>query len=432
MNKALFLILIFFFFNNCTSTKKLGFWKNNEKNQNNKKNIKQILITDKKKLTEFNPQLKLNLNIINIENKTFDNKNNIGSQNYTGLLDKVGSYNYSKLDDIDQLNFKPAFLNDELIFFDKKGSITKYDNSQKIIWKNNHYSKVEIKLKPKLYFAIDNENLLVVDNISKYYSVNINTGNLNWMKSNTYPFNSEIRKHKDKIFVVDYKNTLRCYNIKDGTECWNLQTDNSFTISNSKNSLIIINESVIFNNSLGDITAVDIKTGLISWQLPTQNSNIINETYNFKISKLVSDGKSIFFSNNKNEFYSVDFQTGITNWVNKINSNITPIIINNLIFTISNEGYLFTIEKNTGNIIRINDVYKNYKIKKRKKITPVGFVVAKNKMYLTSNNGIMTIIDLNVGNIINNKKISSQYISEPFIYNEHLYVIKKGSIIKFN
>jgi hypothetical protein len=58
--------------------------------------------------------------------------------------------------------------------------------------------------------------------------------------------------------------------------------------------------------------------------------------------------------------------------------------------------------------------------------------VAKNKMYLTSNNGIMTIIDLNVGNIINNKKISSQYISEPFIYNEHLYVIKKGSIIKFN
>ena len=432
MNKALFLILIFFFFNNCTSTKKLGFWKNNEKNQNNKKNIKQILITDKKKLTEFNPQLKLNLNIINIENKTFDNKNNIGSQNYTGLLDKVGSYNYSKLDDIDQLNFKPAFLNDELIFFDKKGSITKYDNSQKIIWKNNHYSKVEIKLKPKLYFAIDNENLLVVDSISKYYSVNINTGNLNWMKSNTYPFNSEIRKHKDKIFVVDYKNTLRCYNIKDGTECWNLQTDNSFTISNSKNSLIIINESVIFNNSLGDITAVDIKTGLISWQLPTQNSNIINETYNFKISKLVSDGKSIFFSNNKNEFYSVDFQTGITNWVNKINSNITPIIINNLIFTISNEGYLFTIEKNTGNIIRINDVYKNYKIKKRKKITPVGFVVAKNKMYLTRNNGIMTIVDLNVGNILKNKKISSQYISEPFIYNEHLYVIKKGSIIKFN
>ena len=89
-----------------------------------------------------------------------------------------------------------------------------------------------------------------------------------------------------------------------------------------------------------------------TWQLPTQSSNIINETYNFKISKLVSDGKSIFFSNNKNEFYSIDVKTGVTNWINEINSNLTPIIIGNLIFTVSNEGYLYVIEKNKGNIIR--------------------------------------------------------------------------------
>jgi outer membrane protein assembly factor BamB len=74
-----------------------------------------------------------------------------------------------------------------------------------------------------------------------------------------------------------------------------LPTENSFTISNSKFSLIIVDDMVIFSNSIGDITAVDIETGLIVWQLPTQSSNIINETYGFKISQLVSDGKSIFF-----------------------------------------------------------------------------------------------------------------------------------------
>ena len=76
---------------------------------------------------------------------------------------------------------------------------------------------------------------------------------------------------------------------------------------------------VVFSNSVGDITSVDIETGLIIWQLPTQSSNIINETYNFKISKLVSDGISIFFSNNKNEIYSVDAKTGIVNWINNLN-----------------------------------------------------------------------------------------------------------------
>ena len=141
-------------------------------------------------------------------------------------------------------------------------------------------------------------------------------------------------------------------------ECWNLKTEDSFTISNSKFSLIVINDKVIFSNSIGDITAVDIETGVIIWQLPTQSSSIINETYNFKISKLVSDGNSIIFSNNKNEFYSIDVKTGTINWINEINSNITPIITGNLIFTVSNEGYLIVVEKNNGNIIRITDLFK--------------------------------------------------------------------------
>ena len=151
------------------------------------------------------------------------------------------------------------------------------------------------------------------------------TGELNWAKNNTYSFNSDIKKYKDKMFVVDYENTLRCYKILDGEECWNLQTEDSFTISNIKYSLILLNDSVIFSNSIGDITAVDIETGIITWQLPTQNSSIINEIYNFKISKIVSDGNSLFFSNNKNEFYSIDVKTGATNWINKIKSNIKPM-----------------------------------------------------------------------------------------------------------
>jgi outer membrane protein assembly factor BamB len=82
-------------------------------------------------------------------------------------------------------------------------------------------------------------------------------------------------------------------------------------MSDTKNSLIIIGDLVVFSNSIGDITAVDIEPGLITWQLPTQSSNIINESYNFKNSKLVSDNKSIYFSNNKGEFYSIDIKTGV-------------------------------------------------------------------------------------------------------------------------
>ena len=431
MNRLLILIISLFFLNNCSLNESSSIWQNKEVDTKNPKNIKKVF-SEKKVVTQFNQELKLDLSKIKINNKIVDNRNNYGIQDYSGSIEKVGIYKFSKLDDVNHLNFKPLFLNDGLIFFDKKGSIIRYDNNQKVLWKKNYYSKSEKKLKPKLNFALVDQNLLITDSISKYYSININSGELIWSKNNIYPFNSEIKRSKNKIFAVDYKNTLRCYNINDGSECWNLPTEDSFTISSSNFSLIILGELIIFTNSIGDVTAVDIDSGLITWQLPTQSSSIINETYNFKVSKLVSDNKSIYFSNNKNEFYSVDVKTGITNWINGINSNLTPITSGNLIFTISNEGYLYVVEKNNGNIIRISDLYLNYKIKKRKNVKPIGFAIGDTKLYLTNTDGKMIVVDLNLGKVIGVEKVAGNFTSRPFIFNQSLFVIRNGSIIQYN
>ena len=431
MNKVVFLILSLFILSNCSLKEKSRLWNKDEKTEN-QKNIKQILTIEKNIVNEFNQDLKLDLSKISLNNEFNNNRNDYGAQNYKGELKKIGNYKFSKLENINQLNFKPIFLDNGIIFFDKKGSIIRYNENQKIVWKSNHYSKAEKKLNPKLYFALDKQNLIIADNISKYYSININTGKLNWSKNNKYPFNSEIKKVKNKFFVVDYKNTLRCFSVYDGSECWNLQTEESFTISDSKYSLIVVDDMVVLSNSIGDISAVDINTGLIGWQLPTQSSNITNETYDFKTSKLVSDNNSIFFSTNKDEFYSIDVKTGTINWINKVSSNITPIVIGNLIFTVSNEGYLFVVEKNKGNIVRITDLFKNYKIKKRKNIKAIGFVIGNTNLYLTKSDGKMIVVDLSLGNVISSEKISGSFTSEPFIFNNSLFVIKNGSITQYN
>ena len=431
MNRLLILIISLFFLNNCSLNENSRIWKDKEDKTTNNKNIKKIF-SEKKDVTQFNQEIKLDLSKVKINNKIVDNKNNYGFQDYSGSINKIGNYKFSKLENINQLNFKPLFLNDGLIFFDKKGSIIRYDNNQKVLWKKNYYSKLEKKLKPKLNFVLVDQNLLITDSIAKYYSINVNSGELIWTKNNIYPFNSEIKRSKNKIFVVDYKNTLRCYNINAGSECWNLPTEDSFTISSSNFSLIIVGELIVFTNSIGDITAVDIESGLITWQLPTQSSSIINETYNFKVSKLVSDNKSIYFSNNKNEFYSVDVKTGTTNWINEINSNLTPITSGNLIFTVSNEGYLYVVEKNNGNIIRISDLYSNYKTKKRKNVKPIGFAIGDTKLYLTNTDGKMTVVDLNLGKVTAVEKVSGNFTSRPFIFNQSLFVIRNGSIIQYN
>jgi len=429
--RLLLLIFTLFFLSNCSLKEGSGLWNKKEKIEDQKK-VKKFFLKEKKKITEFNPELKLDTSEIIFNVDINENQNNSGAESYKGLNEKINTFKFSTIKDTNQLNYKPIFLDDGLIFFDNKGTIIRYDANGKVIWKKNIYSKPEKKLNPKLFFALDGENLLVADNLAKYYSININYGELNWSMNNMYPFNSEIKITENMLFAVDYKNTLRSFNISDGSELWNFQTENSFAISDTINSLIVIDNLVIFSNSIGDITAVDIENGLITWQLPTQSTNIINESYKFRNSKLVSDKKSIIFSNNKDEFYSIDIKTGVANWINEVNSSVTPILIGNLIFTVSNEGYLFVIEKNNGNIIRITDLYKNYKEKKRADIKPIGFVIGNRNLYLTNSDGQMLVIDLVTGKSIYNIKVAKSFVSEPFISNENLFVIRKGSIIQYN
>ena len=415
---------------NCSLNENSKIWNKKEKNKVDK-NIE--IIFDEKKISyqELNPNISLDLSQLNVQNKIVDNRNNLGTQNYSGKLKKIKNYKFSKFKYKNKIDFTPLFLKDGIIFFDSKGSIIRFDNNQKIIWKKNYYSKFEKKNNPKLSFALIKKKLIVVDNLSNIFLINLKNGNLIWKKRNDYPFNSEIKTVDDRFFVIDLKNVLRCFFIEDGSECWNYETEKALTITNAKNSLFVSENSVYFINNLGDLTAVDTSSGNLLWQLPTQSSDIINITYNFKNSKLVSEGKSIFFSNNKNEFYSVDLKNGSINWINDISSSLTPILIKNLIITFSDNGYLFVIDKEKGNIIKIKDVYKIYKDKNRKKIKPTGFSISQDKIYLSNNDGKLIILDFKTGNILKVEKISRNSMSKPFLFNNHLFMIKNGAVVQY-
>ena len=118
--------------------------------------------------------------------------------------------------------------------------------------------------------------------------------------------------------------------------------------------------------------------------------------------------------------------------MNSVNSNITPIIIGNLIFSISNEGFLHVIQKNNGNIIRITDIFLDYREKKSDEINPIGFSIGNKHLYLSNGDGRMIVVDLKSGNTIKIEKISRGIISKPYIFNNNLYVVKNGSIVQYN
>ena len=435
-NLKYFLIIIIL--SGCSLNKNSKFWTVSEKIDKeptlDNKIVKEQFFKEEDILDkEFNQNLK-----IKIDGKTNSNKqvinfsNNNERSNFDGNLQNISRYKFSKIKNFYQYEPEVSFHGENVIFFNNEGTILKFNKKSNLNWQKNNYLKSEKKLRPVLQFANNNKNLVVADNIAKYYMLDIETGQLIWSKNNVAPFNSQIKIYKDKIFVIDFSNTLRCFSLKNGDELWNVKTESSLIRSQKKLSMVIVKNTILFNNSIGDISAVDLNNGELLWQLPTQSSLIYESTFSLETSDIITDNKSLYFSNNQNQFFSVDINTGSFNWETKINSSLRPTLIGNMLFTVSQEGYLFLIDKNNGNIIKTTDVFENFKKKKRDSIKPTGFILGKSKIYISTDNGRLLVVDIETGKTISTLKIDNEKILRPKILNEKLFIVKNNSIIKLN
>ncbi len=435
MNKIFYFLFILLFISNCSLDTKTGLWSKTEKLKNENK-VKEKKVFEEKKVyeKEFNKQLKIKLNN-NIKEKSFINNltNNNYIINFDGSLKKISKYKFSKIDQF--VFFQPELLitkKNSLIFFDNKGTILNFNQNSKLIWKNNIYSKSEKKNNPILYFAANNQMLIVADTVAKYYAINLINGELMWSKKSMAPFNSQIKIYKDKFFVVDFENIIRCFSLKDGTEIWNVKTEKSFIKSQQKLSLIISNNRVVFVNTLGDVSSIDINTGNLLWQTPTQSSAIYENSFSLKNSDIIVENNNIYFSNNKNEFFSLNERTGTIRWKQKLNSNLRPTYVDGLVFTVTLEGYLAIIDSRNGNLVRMTNIFDKIKNHKKKNIKPEGFIITKEKIYLSLNNGRLIIIDILTGKALDVIKIDNEKISRPYIFNNDMFIVKDNAILKLN
>ena len=434
MNKVIIFFISIIIITGCSFNKSSKFWTASQNiSEENNQNYKEILVDEDALAQELNVNITINLGkIISNNNRTRDFFNNDGRFNYDGLLKKSSRYKFSKIKNFYQFEPTISFNDKNLIFFNNKGSILQFDQNSKLIWKKNYYTKSEKKLKPVLQFANNKKILIVADNVAKSYALNLSNGELIWSKKNLAPFNSQIKIYQDNFFIIDFSNTLRCFSIKNGEELWNIKTENSLIRSQKKLSMVIVDNLLYFNNSIGDITAVNINQGELIWQLPTQSSMIYESAFSLETSDIITDGTSLFLSNNNNQFFSIDLSSGTFNWENKVNSNIRPTLVGNYLFTVSLEGYLIVIDKISGNIIKVTDIFRNFKKKKRDLIKPVGFIMGSQNIYLTTDNGRLLVIDIKIGKTKSILKIDNDKISRPFVLDKNLFVIKDNAIIKLN
>ena len=432
MNKNFCLVIFFIFLIGCSIDDKSGIWSKNKKIKSANQ-YKDIIFEDNKELSQ---ELNKNIKIYLKDKYTLNNKknyynNNTGIKNYDGNLKQIKKIKFSKIKNFSK--FKPDILfskNGNIYFFNSKGTVIKFSKNLEVIWEKNIYSKKEKKLNPLLNLAIEKNTLILTDNLSNYYALNILNGDLLWRKTNSAAFNSEIKIADNKIFTVDYDNILKCFSIENGNLLWEYQTENTLIKSTKKTSLVLNENNVIFLNNTGDLNTLD-QNGNLIWQTPTSKSIIYEDSFTNIYSDIVLDNNTIYFSNNKNEFFSVSLDTGSVKWRKKINSSIRPTITKDLIITISDNGFLIILDKKNGKLVRSTNIKLKFKKKKWDDLVKNGFLVGKNKIYL-STNGKLNIIDLSDGLSKKIVDLDKKFIARPYIYEKSMYILSSNQIIKYN
>jgi len=431
VNKRYFYLVIFLFILNCSLNPNSKFWTNEKKILVDKSSTTVLVNNEKLSLSEFNQNFKISIPK-NLKIDSNQQLNNDGFIDFDANLEKMSKYNFNTIKSFS--NFEPEILidNNHLFYFDSNGSIIKFDNNSNIVWKQNHYSKQDKKLQPILFFGKSGEDLFIADSLANYYVINKNTGKLKWKKKHSSSFNSQIKTFEDKALVIDMENKLRCFSLETGDLLWSVKTQQSLLRSQKKQSLILNNEKVFFSNSIGDVTAVNISSGKVIWQTPTQSNVTFTNTYFLKLSDIVSDKVSIFVSNNNNQFLSIDLFSGAINWKQDFSSELRPAIIGDYLVTISDDGLLVAMNKDSGQIIRITDLFKNIKEKRKKNFQPIGFLVGKFYIYVSTNNGRVLVVNFREGKIEKTLKLDNKKLQRPVYFNKSLYIAKDNSIIRLN
>jgi len=445
--KYLIFFLTLFLLNNCSFGDKTGFWNSSEEEKERVDELekKQREIIDTVKIySSENLLLKeksLNDEIVlsnSKKNKSWEmsglnNKNFIGNIYLSGidnifLKKRIGKNKFSHAKNITSL----LISNSNIILSDDSGAVFNINQSGKINWKKNIYTKIYKRINKNLTYAIYKNKIYIADNIGFIYALNLNNGELIWIKNHGVPIKSKIKIFKDKIFLIDQDNLIFSLRINDGTKIWDVRSIASFIKLQNFLSLAISDKGYVFAiTSSGDLINVNGQNGDIQWSLNTSVSMLADATDFFTSSDIVIEDQNLFFSSGQSTF-SYNLEKGTMNWEQSVSSIGTPIIDKKYIFFVNENGYFLILNKNTGEIISSTNILRILKKKKQStKIT--GFIMGEEKIYSVTSNGYLIVSSAKSGKVEDYRKIGDPIFSSPIINDGKMFLLTENSkVFGFN
>ena len=431
------------FISHCSFDNKTGIWKNNseintKKKESQFKDFKTIYASEESFNKIISPPDSLKIELFKIKtnlkwtDEFYKDNNNLDNFSYKNLNKIV--FKSKKLSKY-KVKENLLFDGENVVLTDEKGNVIIYSVAkQQIIYEYNFYKNKFKGFKKNLYLIIEGNIIYVADNIGYFYALDYKKEKLLWAKNFKVPFRSNLKIHKNKIFLANQNNTLFSINKADGERLRFVPSEEIILSNNFINSLAINDNSLLFLNTFGTLYSLNISDLKINWFVNLSQS-------------VGSDINDIFFSNqitaNKDNIivstdpylYVLDFKTGATISKKLITSITKPILSKNGLFLLTKDDLLIYKDLKTQKIIysvNVVDKIANFLNTKKKTIYINSFFIVNNELFIFLENSYLIKFNI-IGDIQQINKLPLNIRTSPIFINDSiLYLDKKKKLVILN
>ena len=429
--KLFFALNLILLLNNCSFDNKTGIWKSEEiivkadnidksiegfeKISKNSNTFDQVVVATLNKDLNL-PSPKTNL----LWNDIFYNKtNNTLNFNYneTNRLifesKKISKY---------KINEYILFEEENLITSDIKGNLIVYSiKKNKVVRNFNFYKKKYKKFNKYLNLYVKDGIIYVSDNIGYLYAYDYKNGKIVWAKDYKIPFRSNLKISKNKLMTSNQNNSLFFFDKNSGEILKLIPTEETIVKKKFKNNLSLNDNSLFFINTFGSLYSISIDNFRINWFIN------INEIINSSPGSLFDGGKILIFENkliiSSAKFtYIIDILNGSILYKINFSSNITPIVIDNHLISITKKNLLVALNLSNGEVFFSSNIRQD--IKNFLKVKKFNFQIKKinilsNKIYIFLNNSNLLIYNFK-GELKEIKKFPTKINFQPIFLNNSI------------
>ena len=442
--RVIFILVALIVLNSCSFDNKTGIWKNENDNQNIIK--KSDIFSEFKTLTKsnsfFNETIKLNKDYdfsINKPKKNYswndiyyhetNNLINFEFNNQKKIIFKSKKLSRKKINEF--LIFEKNFL----ILTDDEGNIIVYSiNDNRLISKFNFYKKRYKQIKKNLNIIVKDNKVFVADNIGYLYAYDINKDAIVWAKNYKIPFRSNLKIKEKNLIASNQNNDLFFFDINNGNNTKLIPSEESIFKNQFRNNLALDNQTLFFINTYGTLYSIDTNSKKVNWVLNLNQSLDINPSSLFSSTEIIKHTNKLIISSDKFT-YVINSKKGIIEHKKYFSSKLKPIIINNVLFSISQNNLLLALNLDDGKIIysyRILNKINKFKKFDENEIKLNSLMLVNNQIYVFLNNKY--ILEFNIdGNLNDILKLPNKMNSYPIIVDgSFLYINKKNKLVIFN